>query len=85
MLLIISDHADQIANDIVHVLRRGSTFLYGRGAYTGKRKKVILTITNTVQIKRLEELVFSRDKNAFFVVENTFNVLGEGFSRRKVY
>lgn len=85
MVLIISDHADQIANDIVHVLRRGSTFLYGRGAYTGKRKKVILTITNTVQIKRLEELVFSRDKNAFFVVENTFNVLGEGFSRRKVY
>jgi uncharacterized membrane-anchored protein YitT (DUF2179 family) len=85
MVLIISDHADQIAHDIVHVLRRGSTFLYGRGAYTGKRKKVILTITNTVQIKRLEELVFSRDKNAFFVVENTFNVLGEGFSRRKVY
>ncbi|KUG28233.1 putative membrane protein [hydrocarbon metagenome] len=85
MVLIISDHADQIAHDIVNVLRRGSTFLYGRGAYTGKRKKVILTITNTVQIKRLEELVFSRDKNAFFVVENTFNVLGEGFSRRKVY
>lgn len=85
MVLIISDHADQIAHDIVHVLRRGSTFLYGRGAYTGKRKKVILTITNTVQIKRLEELVFTRDKNAFFVVENTFNVLGEGFSRRKVY
>jgi len=85
MVLIISDHADQIAHDIVHVLRRGSTFLYGRGAYTGKRKKVILTITNTVQIKRLEELVFARDKNAFFVVENTFNVLGEGFSRRKVY
>jgi len=85
MVLIISDQSDAIARDIIHTLRRGATFLHGAGAYTGKSKRVILTITNTVQIKRLEELVFSHDPNAFFVVENTFNVLGEGFSRRKVY
>ena len=85
MVLIISDQADAIAHDIIYTLRRGATFLQGSGAYTGKSKRVILTITNTVQIKRLEELVFSHDKNAFFIVENTFNVLGEGFSRRKVY
>ncbi|OLN26280.1 putative membrane protein [Desulfovibrio sp. DV] len=85
MVLIISDKSDVIAKDIIHTLKRGATFLHGAGAYTGKSKRVILTITNTVQIKRLEELVFSHDENAFFVVENTFNVLGEGFSRRKVY
>ena len=85
MVFIISDKADDIAKDIIHTLKRGATFLHGAGAYTGKSKRVILTITNTVQIKRLEELVFSHDQNAFFVVENTFNVLGEGFSRRKVY
>lgn len=85
MVFIISDKADVIAKDIIHTLKRGATFLHGAGAYTGKSKRVILTITNTVQIKRLEELVFSHDENAFFVVENTFNVLGEGFSRRKVY
>jgi uncharacterized membrane-anchored protein YitT (DUF2179 family) len=85
MVLIISDKADVIAHDIIHTLKRGATFLHGAGAYTGKSKRVILTITNTVEIKRLEELVFSHDAGAFFVVENTFNVLGEGFSRRKVY
>lgn len=85
MVFIISDKADAIAHDIIHNLRRGATFLHGTGVYTGKPKRVILTITNTVQIKRLEELVFSHDPNAFFVVENTFNVLGEGFSRRKIY
>ena len=85
MVFIISDKADDIARDIIHTLKRGATFLHGAGAYTGKSKRVILTITNTVQIKRLEELVFQHDPNAFFVVENTFNVLGEGFSRRKVY
>lgn len=85
MVFIISDAADAIARDIIHKLNRGATFLQGVGAYTGQSKRVILTITNTVQIKRLEELVFDHDPNAFFVVENTFNVLGEGFSRRKVY
>lgn len=85
MVFIISDKADAIAHDIISSLKRGATFLHGAGAYTGKSKRVILTITNTVEIKRLEELVFSHDPNAFFVVENTFNVLGEGFSRRKVY
>jgi len=85
MVFIISDKADIIAHDIIHTLKRGATFLHGAGAYTGNSKRVILTITNTVQIKRLEELVFCHDPNAFFVVENTFNVLGEGFSRRKVY
>jgi uncharacterized membrane-anchored protein YitT (DUF2179 family) len=85
MVFIISDKPDIIARDIIKRLNRGATFLHGAGAYTGKSKRVILTITNTVQIKRLEELVFSHDPNAFFVVENTFNVLGEGFSRRKVY
>lgn len=85
MVFIISDKADAISHDIIHNLKRGATFLHGAGAYTGKSKRVILTITNTVEIKRLEELVFSHDENAFFVVENTFNVLGEGFSRRKVY
>ncbi len=85
MVFIISDKSDAIARDIIYNLKRGATFLHGAGAYTGKSKRIILTITNTVQIKRLEELVFDHDPNAFFVVENTFNVLGEGFSRRKVY
>ncbi|MFU2210482.1 YitT family protein [Solidesulfovibrio sp. C21] len=85
MVFIISDQADAIAREIIHKLRRGATFLHGWGAYTGKSKRVILTITNNVQMKRLEELVFKHDPNAFFVVENTFNVLGEGFARRKIY
>lgn len=85
MVLIISDQHEAIARDINYKLHRGATFLDGTGSYTGKPKRVIMTITNTVQIKRLEELVFSHDPHAFVVIENTFNVLGEGFSTRKIY
>jgi len=65
--------------------QRGVTFLYGRGGYTGKRKKEMLTVVNNYQLKRLEETVFGIDSNAFFITESTFNVIGKGFSRRKVY
>ncbi len=85
MVLIISDEAQAIARDIIGVLRRGATILHGEGAYTGNPKRVILTVANTIQIKRLEELVFAHDPDAFVVVESTFNVLGKGFSHRKTY
>lgn len=85
MVIVISDKADSIAAAISKKLQRGSTFLYGRGTYTGRRKKVLLTIVNNYQLKRLEEAVFTLDSDAFFITENTFNVIGKGFSRRKVY
>jgi uncharacterized membrane-anchored protein YitT (DUF2179 family) len=59
--------------------------LKGEGAYTGQSKDIILTIVNTFQIKRIEEITFSIDPDAFLITENTFNVLGKGFSQRKVY
>jgi len=85
MVIIISDKSDLIAKAIFEKLNRGSTFLFGRGAYTGQRKKVIMTVVNNYQLKRLEEAVFNIDEDAFFITENTFNVIGKGFSRRKQY
>jgi uncharacterized membrane-anchored protein YitT (DUF2179 family) len=85
MVIIISDNSDSIAKGIMDKIKRGVTFLYGRGAFTGKRKKVLLTIVNNYQLKRLEEVVFSIDLDAFFITDSTFNVIGKGFSRRKMY
>lgn len=85
MALIISEHPDAVAADIHRRLHRGATFLNGTGTYTGKARKIILTVVHNYQLKRLEESVFSRDPDAFVITENTFNVLGRGFSKRKIY
>jgi uncharacterized membrane-anchored protein YitT (DUF2179 family) len=85
MALIISDKSDQIAPVILSRLGRGATLLAARGAYTGQNKEVVLTVINGFQLKRLEELVFSIDDQAFVIMENTLNVLGRGFSSRKTY
>ncbi len=85
MILIISEKHRPIADEIISKLKRGVTFLQGQGAYTGKDKQIIFTVVNTFQIKRIEEIAFTIDPDAFLIAENTFNVLGKGFSKRKVY
>jgi len=85
MIIIISEKNKEIAHDINHKLRRGATFLKGEGAYTGKPKDILLTVANTFQIKRVEEIAFNVDPDAFMITENTFSVLGKGFSQRKIY
>lgn len=85
LVFIISSRADEVARSIMQGAHRGVTLLEGRGGYTGQRKDVIMTVVNNVQQKKLEELIFTIDPEAFVVFENTFNVIGKGFSRRKVY
>ena len=85
MIFIISKNPKKISDEIMNKLKRGATFLKGEGSYSGKQKDIILTVVNTFQIKRIEEIVFTIDPEAFLITENTFNVLGKGFSKRKIY
>lgn len=85
IVFIISDAAPEIARDLMDSMRLGATFIKGRGAFSGADKDILMTVINNIQLKRLEELVFTQDPYALFIVENTFNVLGASFSRRKIY
>ena len=44
-----------------------------------------MTVVNNLQQKKLEEMIFTLDPDAFVIFENTFNVIGKGFSKWKVY
>lgn len=79
--LIISDCPDEIATDVAQKLDRGVTFLDGRGYYSRQDKKVILTVVKKGQLAELKELVMERDKDAFVIVQEAHQVLGDGFSR----
>ncbi|WP_051617512.1 YitT family protein [Desulfonatronovibrio hydrogenovorans] len=85
MVLIITEFPESMSRLIGQQVQRGSTYLYGRGTYSGERKKIVLTVVNNFQLKRLEEIIFTKDPNAFVIIENTFNVLGKGFSKRMVF
>ncbi len=85
LALIISRKPDEIADRVMSHLKIGATFLPGRGAYHKIDRTVLMIVINNIQLKRLEEIVFTSDPDAMFIVENTFSVLGSTFSRRKIY
>ena len=85
MVIIVSDNHGPIKRAILDDLDRGVTMLDGSGGWSGDSKKVMLTVISSIQLKRLEELVFSVDPDAFFIMGSGFHVQGRGFSSKKVY
>lgn len=79
--LIISQKHEQIAEVILRDLNRGMTYLNGEGAYTQKERKVILTAIKKHQLAELKRLVSEIDPDAFVIVQEAHQVLGDGFSR----
>lgn len=79
--LIISQNHDEIAERIRLELDRGVTFLYGEGSYTNRETKVVLTAVKRQQLAELKALVASVDPDAFVIVQEAHQVLGDGFSR----
>lgn len=79
--LIITREHDKVASEISARLDRGATFLYGQGTYKGEDTKVVLTAVKRQQLAELKELVVGIDPDAFIIVQEAHQVLGDGFSR----
>jgi uncharacterized membrane-anchored protein YitT (DUF2179 family) len=79
--LIITSKYEEIAKTVGEKLTRGTTFLYGEGAYSGKQTKVVLTAVKRQQLAELKELVTDIDPDAFIIVQEAHQVLGDGFTR----
>lgn len=76
---IISSNHDQIRDGILHVLDRGVTQLEAIGGYTGEDRKILLCVVSQSEVSNLKELVRSIDSNAFVIVSDAHEVLGQGF------
>ena len=85
VVYIISDHHQEIFDEFKDELQQGATYLKAQGAFSGRDKHIIMTIINNIQLKRLESIVFGVDADALFIVEDSFNVLGSNFGKRKMY
>ena len=83
--LIISDKSKQIASEIFKQVNRGATLLQGKGAYSGKQKDVMLTITTLTELPKLKKVIFDIDAEAFVVINSTLEVLGKRHGTRKIY
>ena len=79
--LIISPQHETIAREIGLKLDRGATFLHAEGSFSHTPTKVVLAAVKKQQLAELKELVVNIDPNAFIIVQEAHQVLGDGFSR----
>lgn len=79
--LIITPKYEEVAARIIHELERGVTYLDGQGYYSGRETKVILTAVKKQQLAELKELVTDIDPDAFVILQEAHQVLGDGFAR----
>ena len=79
--LIITKDYEQVAQVISDRLERGATYLHGEGTYSRKATKVVLTAVKKQQVAELKELVVDIDPDAFIIVQEAHQVLGDGFIR----
>ena len=79
--LIISKKHDIIAREIGEKLDRGATFLHGEGSYSGSQIKVVLSAVKRQQIAELKDLVIRIDPDAFIILQEAHQVLGDGFAK----
>ena len=80
-VLIVSERAEEIAEEIILELGRGVTFLHGQGAFTHKERDVVFVAVTLTQIAKVKFLVGEVDPNAFMIIMSASEVMGKGFSR----
>lgn len=78
-VFIISEKYAEVAKSIMDTMERGVTGLRAQGMYSGQEKCMLYCVVSKKEIVELKELVLKIDKNAFVIVSDAREVLGEGF------
>ena len=79
MAYIISEQHEAITQQLL-ALDRGVTLLPGRGGYSGQPKNVILCAFSRSQIVTVKTIVKNADPDAFVIVCDAHEIMGEGFT-----
>ena len=82
-ILVFSSKYQQIADHIIHDVRRGVTALQSVGWYSQKESKVLLIIARKHQMNEVVNEIKFIDKKAFISVSTAMSVYGEGFEEVK--
>ena len=81
LVTVISPKNRQIAERIISEMDRGATFLKGEGGYSHEAKDVLLCAVRQVQFTRLKSIIYQEDRDAFIIVSDVGQILGEGFKK----
>lgn len=79
LTLIVTEHSREVAEKIDQATGRGATFLKAQGSYSGENKDVVMCACNNKQMYGIRSVVKEIDPDAFIIIMESNEVLGEGF------
>ena len=80
---IISDKYEEIADEILMDMDRGVTGISTMGMYTQKERKMLFCVVSKKEIIKIKGIVAKKDPQAFVIVSDVREVMGEGFIEYK--
>ncbi len=81
--IIISEHYEEIAQEVNTRLERGVTVLAGEGFYSKEKRQVLLILAKRYESRSIFQLIKRIDPKAFVSMSNVEGVFGEGFDTIK--
>lgn len=79
LLFVISEHGEEIAEEIMQLQKRGVTKVKGIGMYMKREKDILMCVVSKKEVFGALDIIHKIDKKAFVIVSETKEVFGEGF------
>ncbi|QDW73545.1 YitT family protein [Lachnospiraceae bacterium KGMB03038] len=79
LALIVTEQGRRMAGRIGREFERGTTILEGTGAYSGRKKKVVVCACGSKEVHAIKKAAHQMDPEAFTIILESNEVVGEGF------
>ena len=81
MVYIITRKETEVRDAIYKEVNRGITKLPAYGGYTGEERPVLMVVVYQTEFTKLKQVLKAIDPEAFVIVSDAYEVLGEGFKK----
>lgn len=78
-VLIITTNPQPVAQRVINELRRGVTMWQGQGMYSGQERQILFCTVSRAEVNPIKAIVHEADPQAFVVIGEAYEALGEGF------
>ena len=76
---VVCKNPEPICRFIKSELHRSATIVDAKGAFSGDRKYLVLTVLNRFQAVKLRNYIKENEPDAFLLISNTSEIIGKGF------
>ena len=78
-VLIITTNPQPVARRVMAELQRGVTLWQGLGLYSGQERQILFCTVSRAEVNPIKAIVHEADPQAFVVIGEAYEALGEGF------